>query len=345
MILSKQIALAVIFGLLFVCLAAPPLCAQDEDEQVNIEDPEEREALFEQVESIDDLEEEAESLKKMGQMVPGTKEKTIPVFPFETPVEGADTMDPAEILSKAIEKLGGAEAYAGIQNVTWEMERRKYLKDGRLSFVERLKGFALPQKFYKIRLDYKTCIKSDMETFIDYREVMGDDGIFKFIDGNFVRTPLAEGLAGIILTRIYFQCFGIWEASTPDYDLKYLGQVSWNDGKTEEENVRSYHKILALFDDDRMSIRGSAIALYIDTDTFEFRRYVYEPLMKGARGIHRVRMVEYGERIQVGGIQMPGELLILDYWLGKLHGTHKIRFSKLVANSGLEDIGFELTNQ
>jgi len=270
----------------------------------------------------------------------------LPTAPDEEPIESAKGVDLKEIMTKALERIGGTEGLEKVKDLVYIYEHKNYLKGEKLYFKEHAEGFVRPGRFFKERLDFKSYVKtSSLKQFHDYREVIGDDGEFKYIDGRLLTGPDVVMEAGDRLTATYFQLFGLWDVMRNLDQMTYLGQVQWTDPSVEEEVVRTCHKILVPYDRDRMLIRDAKIALYIDTDTYEFRRYVCEPIGTGTAQLQRTRIVNLVQWVDLDGIKLPTYLFIVDMWGDRLNCTHDVYYEDFVLNSGLEGIGFEMTNQ
>jgi hypothetical protein len=274
-------------------------------------------------------------------------EETIPAAPDEIVEPNPAQVDPRAILAAAIDKLGGDEAFDKLKDITFDLEHKNYFKGKNLYFIELARGYYKPGKFFEGRLDFSTYTKpNDLGgAFFDYREVLGEDGPFKYLEGKPLRGPIAVREAGERLTRTYFELFGPFCLDRNQDNIKYLGKVSWKTKVDDLEVERTCHKILIGHTQNRMGIRGSVISFYIDTTTNEIRRYVYEPLMKGSKTVQRTRIVDILETVQAADVRIPSFYFITDYWSDRLNATHKMRVTGVEANTGLEGIGFKMTNQ
>jgi hypothetical protein len=277
---------------------------------------------------------------------PEAVEERIPAAPDETIEPNPDNVDPKAILAAAVENLGGLEAFQALEDITFDLEHKHYTKGKNLYFVETATGYYKPGQFFEARLDFHSYRKpDDLETVYDYREILGEDGPFKYLEGKPLRGPVAVREAGERLTKTYFQLFGPFYFDQDQDGIKYLGKVGWKYEIDGEEFAFDCHKILIGHTQNRMDVRGSVLALYIDTETNEIRRYVYQPLMKGSKSVQRTRIVDFLERTAVSKLQIPSYYFIQDYWGGKLNATHKMRITAIKSNTGLKDIGFKMTNQ
>jgi len=270
----------------------------------------------------------------------------IPSFPGEQLDESAAPLDPKEVVGRAAERMGGADHFKNVQDLKLFSEHRNYNSADRLFFVEYATMYFKPGTFFKARLDFENYAKpADLQTFFDYREVLGEDGAFKVMEGKLLRTPVAVREAGERITHTLLQVFGLFFMSPDEEHLRYIGRVSWPESDEKDAGTITCHKILILHDDPRLSVRGDALSIYIDTENHAFRRYVYEPLMKGAKSVHRIRIADFVEFEEAGGLKWPSYIYSVDYWNGKINSTHDYRFKDFKINTGLEGIGFEMFDQ
>jgi len=290
---------------------------------------------------------EDEELKVLeAQQAQAAMEEIIPSYPGEELDTQAPQADPAALIEKAIERLGGRSSFEALKDLRFAFEHKNYLRGERLYFVEKASAYVRPARFPEVRMDFENyAMPADLTSFLDYRELIGADGPFKYMEGKVLRGPVVIRESGERLTRLYLQLFNPFCLDPSKCTPRYLGVSRWKEKKDGKETTVACHKILVGYDEPKAWIRGNVLALYIDTDSNELRRYVYEPLLAGAGIVKRIRILDILERGENEGLRLPTELLITDIWDGRLNATHKIRFLNMETNTGLEGVGFDMVSQ
>jgi hypothetical protein len=270
----------------------------------------------------------------------------IPIFPGENLEKVEKKVNPAELISGVMDKLGGAAAYKALQDLTYEYKLKHYTKNDDLLFVETATGYVKMGDRLKSRLDINYPLERDINVTLDYREVRGDDGPFMFREGKILRTPANVENAGHRLFRNDLQLLAPFLLNLEDGKPTHRGDVTWNvveKGKTKE--IRC-HKILLKFNRKYAGIENGLLALYIEPKTKTLMRMVYkvvkpEPEMK----FKKFRIIDFESRVKVGGVQLPSVIKITEIRNDELEGVLYIYYTGIKANLGLKGIGFELADQ
>jgi hypothetical protein len=278
--------------------------------------------------------------KQRGRKAPG---EVFPTFPGEEIQESEEPVDAKELMVQLIESLGGLEAYRGLEDINFKYMNKQY-NEKALLFKETAKGFISVEERPKIRLDFDYIRPDDPTLYYDYREVFGEDGPFKYIDGKVLKRPVNIREAGertlrtgVILLVPFCLDFGLAEP-------RYIGVSAWDDEDSKEKVTLKCHKILVQISDDRANIDGNTLALYLDTKTNELRRMVFNIYTPGGN-VKRVRIINFKGRDTIGGIQLPSQLTIKDIWQERVNARHKVVYSDYQFKTGLKGIGFEMFNQ
>jgi len=269
------------------------------------------------------------------------KEQILPEFPGEKLEKSEKPADPEELVKAAAEKLGGAEAFGRLKDLTFKFKHKHYLKKDILHSIELATGYLRFEDPLKQRYDFENYSNpSDLQTFFDYREILGSEGPFKYLEGRILRAPLAVREAGERLYRNYMiQCLPFCLNDLKGATLEYVGRTSWTDKNDQVE----CHKILIHGLEKGARIVDNVMAIYID-DKHLLRRIVYLPRMSTASG-NKVQVLDFMERVTVAGLDLPNHLVMSTYTKDNREAIHMIWFSEYRENTGLEGVGFELFDQ
>lgn len=278
---------------------------------------------------------------------PTSSDEVTPGFPGEKIVSGGDAMNAGELLARLTEKLGGRDAFERIKDLRFKF-RQKYYLEGALRFIEEANCLIRFGDHIKARMDYTNYPlgPSDLETMIDYREVVGADGPFKFREGKVLRHPGAIREAGIRVLRYYFAFFVPFYLDSEQADPKYVGLSTWSDQDFDGGEAKDVtcHKILVRSKGKQAKIKDNILALYLDTKTCDLKRMVYGT-SPSASYTARIRIIDFKNRVDVEGVYLPAYMEVTEIKDGEFHAAHKINLSHYDPNTGLEGVGFEMTNQ
>lgn len=273
------------------------------------------------------------------------QKEMIPSFIEESLVKDAPQINAADLLKETAEKLGGYKGYQEIKDLSYHF-RHKYYKDDILNFIENADGkVRFAENMNKYRMDFAYPRAEDLEATLDYREVYGEDGPFKYYEGKVVRTPVAIRLAGERLLRYHYTIFAPFIFDLKAFEPKYVGVVTWKEFKKEKEIERKCHKVVVRFKGKQANIIGNAISLYIDVKSKNLRRLIYNMKSAGNPDLKRTRIVDFIKRIKVKNIELPFYLYVQEYQNDQFHAVHRIEFSNYQPNTGLEGVGFEMMTQ
>jgi hypothetical protein len=269
------------------------------------------------------------------------QEKVIPTFVGEKTEKGG-TGDPAELIGAAIEKLGGMKAFGELRDLAYNYKHNNYQKSGNLHSREIASGYYHLQDELKMRLDFESYPSpSELSMYLDYREIVGSEGPFKYLEGRVLRAPLAKKEAGSRLFRNYMVQFMPFWVDLEKAEPEYLGVSAWTP-EGSDETVRC-HKILIKVMDSQARIKGDVMAIYIDAQSLDLRRVVFLPILQG--GKFKTKAMDYEKRVNVGGVQLPELVISRDSTKGEPDATHKFWYTGYQANTGLEGLGFEIVDQ
>lgn len=270
------------------------------------------------------------------------EEGVIPTFLGEK-LEKGGSGDPVKLIEAAVEKLGGAKAFAELEDLTFKYKHNNYQKSGSLHSRELGTGFVRLHDSLKARLDFENYPSpSELSMFLDYREVLGSEGPFKYLEGRILRVPLAKREAGERIFRNYMIQFMPFWLDVKVAEPEYLGLSSWTDEESGE--TVQCHKILVNAMDERARIKGNVLALYIDTQSSDLRRVVFKPKLPGDQ-VDKTKAMDYRKRVKVGGVELPELVISNDSTKGEKVATHKFWYTGYQVNTGLEGVGFEIVDQ
>lgn len=278
---------------------------------------------------------------------PTSIDEAAPGFPGEKIESGGEAVDAGEILARLTDKLGGREAFGRIKDLRFKF-RQKYYLQGALRFIEEANCLVRFGDHIKARMDYTNYPlgPADLETMIDYREVVGADGPFKFREGKVLRHPGAIREAGIRILRYYNAFFVPFCLDSEQANPRYLGLCTWNAQDLEGSETKDVtcHKILVQSKGKQAKIKDNTLALYLDTKTCDLKRMVYGTA-SSLPTMSRVRIIDFKNRVEVEGVYFPAYMEVTEIQNGELHAAHKITLSLYEPNTGLEGVGFEMINQ
>lgn len=273
-------------------------------------------------------------------------DEVIPGFRGETVVKDGGEVDAVALLSQLTNTLGGREAFEGLKDLRFNFMQKYYL-EGALRFIETADFLVQFGEHIKARIDYTNYPlgPSDLENMIVYREVVGEDGPFKFREGKVLRSPGAIREAGQRVLRYYFAFFFPFCLDFEEAGPVYLGRTSWKE-ETPQGKARDVtcHKILARIKGRQADIQGNVLALYIDTTSYELKRLAFVIPMPNLN-MERTRIVDFKDRINVEGVSLPSTIDMTESRDNKFYAYHHISLSQYTPNTGLEGIGFEMINQ
>ena len=245
-----------------------------------------------------------------------------PSFQGEKITKPAANVDPLEIISALADKLGGEKAYKSLKDLQYQFKHLYYMNN-KLQYIQEATSYNRFGDRIKTRYDYKYINPRDFEETLDYREIVGDDGPFKFLRGKILRGPVPVKEAGERLIRYSASLFVPFCLDLKEANPRYLGEVTWKamvDGKEKEITC---HKILVEYNRKQANIEGNVLALYIDTKTHDLARMIFE-LYSPFAEIEKTRIVDYKKRSPVEGVLLPCEMQITDIWNKKLNGKINI---------------------
>lgn len=266
-------------------------------------------------------------------------------FPDEKLTAPSDGLSAERILASCREFLSSGTE---IKDLQWSTLHKHYRKKNNLHFVEKYEAFVDEGEDQpRVRVDYLNYIEAETnrDYYIDFREIYGEDGPFKYREGSIIRVLDAIVEAGHHTMKIYVMILAPFCSLLSESDLKYEGICSWSEKVGETEVTHRCHKIVTTFDDHRIRIRENLVALYIDTETFDLKRLVYRPGADKEKLVNRLRIIDYKERVEVDSVQLPKNIVSYDYWKLDKQATHKYTFDNYSLNKGLEGIAFGMTNQ
>jgi hypothetical protein len=252
-------------------------------------------------------------------------------------------VDARELLSKLAEKLGGNAAYKNIKDLRYRF-KHKYYMNNKLLYIQDASVYHRMGDRIKTRYDFDYINPKDFEEKLDYREIVGEDGPFKFLRGRILRGPVPVKEAGERLIRYTASLLVPFCLDPEEANPRYMGQVTWKDLVDGKEKEIACHKVLVEYNRRQGNIEGNVLALYLDTKTTDLVRMVIE-LYSPLNDVEKIRIIDYVKRSPVEGVLLPSEMRITDIWEKKLYAQRTVYFSDIKANTGLEGIGFEIIDQ
>ncbi|MFH1999087.1 MAG: hypothetical protein ABIK28_05355, partial [Planctomycetota bacterium] len=292
---AQRDALRLLFGVTLSVIAAWTLNAQDPTEKV---------------ESDREIKTEA------------TEPDLVLEFPGEKLEPALEKMDGKGIIAAGKAALGNLDF---LKDLTVEVEHKHYREEG-LHFIEEFECFfdVNDNRLPKLRLDFLNYVESDtrVDSLLDYREIFGEDGAFKFREGVVIRVPDALREAGARTLKTYLMILGPFCSLLDTEKAEYVGKCSWSELIDEEEVTYNCHKVVVLFNDERIKIVDQKVALYFDSETYDLVRAVYRPGSEKNR-VNRVKITDYIAKTQVESAMLPTHILVFDYWNDEITATHK----------------------
>jgi hypothetical protein len=273
-----------------------------------------------------------------------TPEEVILTFEGEQLTEPEEAVDAKALLRSLVDKMGGYEAYKGIKDLKFKFKSRAYMEDGSLRNIVTATQYMQLGDRVKTRMDFDYPSGGEDGRILDYREVMGEDGPFKYLEGKVLKRPDCIRLAGENLWRNELIFLTPFFLDLNEGDPRYMGVASWKEKEGEKVREVKCHKILIQFKGKQANVQGNLLALYIDMETGLLRRQIFELFLPTGRN-DRFKIIDYQNRLEVEGLSLPTQLLIQNVTTNQGEVIHKIRFSDFEVNTGLPGIGFEMANQ
>ncbi len=266
-----------------------------------------------------------------------------PSFLGEKVEPAKETVDAKQLLMAVEKKLGGRQAYEAMKDLKLRFKHKCY-GDDQLNYIETGRMYAQWGDQFKARLDFDYPDQKDHETLLDYREVMGDDGIFKYLQGRIIQIPFAVNAAGERILRYSLYVLAPFMVDPDEANPRYVGEVAWKIASKEGESTVTCHKILVEIEWDEANIEGNVLALYIDKKTNDLRRMVFD-LYTASDKAERTQVVDFGKRVSLAGLMLPQITEISVFWSRKPYSIRKLMLMDLEPNTGLKGVGFEMGDQ
>lgn len=287
----------------------------------------------------------AQGANKTGKRERKPPEAVNPSFRGETLTPPEPGVDPGRLLEEAKEKLGGQKAYEALRDLFADFKHKYYMKN-QLRYIDRARVYVRirPGERLKVRVDYDMVDRKNQDKKIDYREVLGDDGPFKFVKGRIIRTPFDIREAGEHLYRYLLGMLVPFCLDPAEAKPEYLGDVTWEETTSEGTRSVTCRKLKVRFPRDQAFLEGNVLALYVDKGSGILRRMACESYHPGDH-IRRLYVTDFLARETVAGVSLPTKLVISVFWDQKPYSLRKVYFTGYRSGKGFEGIGFEMATQ